>query len=201
MEQLVIVLVFIAIAVGKFLLQKRDDPGGDITPMPPARRPSPRPVSRPQVQQESEEERMRRFMEALGMPATGAAPPRKVVRTTVQVKTRPVISIRRKETPPAPVQEPPPAQAQPPPMTPPAPMEAFPSPVLPAESSFPVTEPEPAEPSQPALPVAPPPVMAARTEPVRPFDIRSLLRSPDSMRAAMVLREIIGPPRGLESYH
>lgn len=152
---------------------------------PPALRPAP----------QSEEERVRRFLEALGMPQGTQPPP--------PVRPRRVVTPSVPQTPPAQkpkvkrswVQPLPPLVTRPEDMGLP-PLESAPPP-LPAvvhlEPPLPVFE----EPSPPPAPVLP----ALRIPAPRPASVLSLgamLRSPASVRRAIILREVLGPPRGLQ---
>ncbi len=189
MEQLVILLVVGVIAFAKWVIEnalKGKDDDGSIDPVPPLPRPR-RPVSEPQ----SEEERMRKFMEALGIPA-GSAPP------------RPVEPRRLKKEPFA--------EKVPPPLVPP-----IPKPVRQPEPTFEVESERPAQPileKKPvevpsirtaagsevvAVPAAPVLVEARNSPDFKTADLLQMLRSPGNVRSAVVLREILGPPRGLQS--
>ena len=142
--------------------------------------PAPRPGA------DAEAERMRKFMEALGLPANQA--PKPVARPAV----------RR-------------AQAAPPPIPRARPLVPAPAPRLPVERLH-VPElrvPEVAEfhtksAEVSAIPMESKPIAApdpyAGTQRQTPVDeMRRLLRSPADIRAAILLREILGPPRGLQS--
>ncbi|MEO6873051.1 MAG: hypothetical protein ABI233_12650 [Chthoniobacterales bacterium] len=142
---------------------------------------------------ESEEERVRRFLEALGAPPGSAPPP--PVRSR-PAPPRPVVSTRP-QTPPNVKRSW--AQPLPPLVTMP---EVQKAPIFPPPASAPLVTPPP------LVPVAPPP--ARRIIPlVRPaafppaprrvaVSLGELLRSADSARQAIVLREVLGPPRGLQ---
>jgi len=208
-EQLVILLIFGAIAAANHFLKKSREgnvPGQRNPGTPVVRPPSYRPVVR--QSEESDEERMRRFMEALGVPVT-SAPPRKIERPVqppqpVQIQqpairrpaseptagtTRP--SVRpRKPVPavPPPVVQPVLIHATHPPLDPatPFPEAAVSSPSVPAT-----------EPSSPPLPGEPKIEVVSSN---LPMNIRAMLRNRDSIRNAILLREIIDSPRGLQSY-
>ena len=145
----------------------------------------------------SEEERVRKFLEALGVPADAPPPPPVRPRT---VTPRPVA------TTPAPTARQPRAPkvrrgwAQPlPPITatPPEPLviEAVPPPELVIPLALPPT---------PSLkPIASPARGAARQMPaaraLTDGSVRTMLRARGNARRAIVLREVLGPPRGLQS--
>lgn len=206
MEQLIFILIFAAIAVANQLLKKsrqaEDTPPPDesrkIRRPPPAYRP-------PARSQESEEERMRKFMEALGVPQT-SIPPRKIVRTvrtsqSPQVPPLPVRPQRAAGTTPAlPVQPGKPVVRDPAADVQPVVIETVRPPEEPAtafpEAAVPVT----AAPME-EVPVAIPASIGkeiANRNPAR--DFRALLLNRDSIRRAILLREILGPPPGLQPY-
>lgn len=181
MEQLIILLIVGAVALAKWYAKKAAGLSED-TPSHRPITPVPSQALRPD-RQESEEERMRKFFEALGVPATTTPPPKVAppARQPRLPKTR-----ARREVPKPAMQEwspTPVTQARPPAIEPlPFPETASlpPSPAA-AEAERPV----------PAMPTA---VTLA------PANIRSMVQSADSIRAAILLREILGPPRGLQSY-
>ena len=166
--------------------------------------------------QESDQERIRRFLEALGQPTSSAPPP--------PVKPRPVVAYE-----PPPPQQPerartvrprnilnplPPLTTVPPPLPrgkiqmprqigPEAP-KSF-TPVAPPPETYQVQE-TTATPTPPSLPLTTPaeayaavtkPVPAAAAAPASSNLIANLLRSPNALRQAVLLREILGPPRSL----
>jgi hypothetical protein len=180
----------------------------DETSTPP---PPPKPPQARRATTESDADRIRKFLEALGQPPTSSPPPPVVPRTDI---------------PPRPV-----APVQPPTVTPRAwglsreqqtkrdisqreisPPEqprhvkfvrpAVPAPVAPAfevhEGALTVDL------EQPAIVKT---RVGAETAAARPIakepdfksDIATLLRSRSGLRAAIILREIFGPPRGLQS--
>ena len=151
--------------------------------------PSPDDRTQPPPQQDpsadSDTERIRRFLEALGAPPGTQPPP--------PVRPRRVVT-------PAPRTPPPKAKpnwAQPlPPLT-----TAPPEPVV-----FEVTPPPPVAavppPPEPAPSLPPPTPSSRKTAPPRLMPVASLgamLRSARTARQAIVLREILGPPRGLQA--
>jgi hypothetical protein len=155
---------------------------------------------------ESEEERVRRFLEALGVPPGTQAPLPVRPRT---ITPRPVATPAARPPPPkvkrSGVYRLPPLVTTPedvslPPLTsaPPAPEPVFMAEAQPAPA--PATPPPlPAELSAP-LPSAP---LARKSQPARPLPLTSLgpiLRSREKIRQAIILREVLGPPRGLEPF-
>ena len=139
---------------------------------------------------ESEEERVRRFLEALGMPAGTQPPP--------PVRQRRVVTPTLPPTPPA--QKPKVkrswAQPLPPLVTTPDELPSAPPP-LPAVTSV-APPPELEEPLTPLPAFVPAIRRAAQSPPVPVASLGAMLRSPASVRRAIVLREVLGPPRGLQ---
>ena len=166
------------IALINWLAKKKEAAGAPPTPQPRA----------PQTDADAESERMRKFMEALGLPSDQA---------------------------PKPIQRPPArrAKAAPPPLprARPVSLDEAPAPRLPVEQlhiaelhtpevpEFHTTSSEisaiPTE--RAAQPVVDP--YAASQGPVPIDELRRLLRSKSEIRSAILLREILGPPRGLQS--
>ena len=176
MNDIVVFLVLAGIAlVFKWLGTDREKPTS--TNQSPAA-PRPRPVNRAPA--ESEAERVRRFLEALGAPP-GSNPPEPVRPLPAPmppvVSTRPA-RVKRNWAQPLPPLVTMPELETPPPPLPPA---ALPPPLPVAGAARPFVRPTP----RPSL--APPPALS----------LGELLRSPASARQAIVLREVFGPPRGL----
>lgn len=215
----------IAAVIGliSWLTKKGDSSSEDQSPSPKFPRPTVTPT--PRAPQQSDDERVRKFLEALGVPADKQPPP----------------PIQRKATPPA--------QREPPPLIRPAmaPLTkrevSKPQPIPPAIPK--ATPPPRAAPSweersldeegEPTLPVAqihlpelsthavpefvtessqvsaipfkaavsgePDAYGAAVEEGVRPAAarVRALLGTPADLRAAIILREILGPAPGLQT--
>jgi hypothetical protein len=155
----------------------------------------------------SEQEKLRKFLEALGVPS-GQAPP---------------------SQPPRPVQPMPPPRPEPPPRTvvpTPRPVIVAPRPVRSPVRPMPVprpvarpVEPEPAESRDPGhLETAsqemmraayhdptmvphtvstPPALLIERPTPPVIAALKEAMRTPESLRAAVLVREVLGPPVGL----
>jgi hypothetical protein len=157
---------------------------GDEGRQPPTSR---QPTTRAK-REETEEERVRKFMEALGVPPA-EAPPRRVTSPARKAPTEARRGAQRRVVQkPAYVPQPAPR----------------PAPVAPAVEP----EPEPVE-RQEAASFAEPSQMPGKLKPVttavparspRSFDLKNLLASADSIRSAVILREVLGPPRGLQSH-
>ena len=189
-------LLLVAVAVlFQFLAKIAAKKGKDQTKQTTTPR-TPTPMRRPPT--ESDEDRIRKLLEALGQPPTSRPPPPVVPRTDVpprpvapvQPPISPLSQVRReksrkreiiaKEIPPPPtVREK---------MVPPAfevqegQLPSAPSPIFkaPAETYAGVT-----------------PIIAKAEGPRA--DVATLLASTSGLRGAIILREILGPPRGLRT--
>lgn len=170
---------------------------------------TPRPIQR--APRESDADRIRKFLEALGQPPSSTPPP--PVRPRTDVPPRPV----------APVQPPPVltpmwgsprekqqkrdiTQAESRPSEPPRRFQETVAPPVPVgvASPFEIHEAFPVEIQQPAIPRGSVEVYTGgtQTEAKRAdtkMDIVTLLASKSTLRQAILLREILGTPRGLQS--
>lgn len=234
MDQLIPVLIFAALAFGKWLFDRaQESGGGEPGEMPPpASRPQQR-INRPRSstglpEGESEEEKMRRFMEALGLPPESAPP-----RPSASTPRRPEPVRRtpdRSKLPPSPpiVNDPartrrwmggpsaPRTPSTPPPFAaPPVQPATMAQPAAPVSESAPAMEvaavsqgvnvglEQPSKARQRAASEA----RAARGS--RPANagavsgpasaLREQLRTPAALRNAILLKEILGAPKGLQS--
>ena len=137
---------------------------------------------------QSEEERIRRFLEALGQPP-GTKPPPKVapkrwVPPTVFSPLPPLTT-----TPPPLPAEPAPGSVSPAP--PPLPMaERIFKPAIVQEAEFEVRD--------VAMQTSSEPSAYSRPVEAAPSSMRLKLASPQGLRDAIILREIFGPPRSLQ---
>jgi hypothetical protein len=134
---------------------------------------------------QTEEERVRRFLEALGQPP-GTTPPKVVTR---QRQMRPDL-----------VSPLPPLKTKPPPLPqvvaapPPLPFGTAPViQIMAREMAFEVRD----VPRQTSSEPAPTQTLSARPA---PFNPRVKLGTPQDLRTAIVLREIFGPPRSLQPF-
>lgn len=165
----------------------------------------PRPVQR--TPQESDADRIRKFLEALGQPPSSTPPPPVLPRTDVPIR------------PLAPVKPPPVMTApwgssrqrreksgdQKASKQPARPQETVPPPVpTPLASGFEVHEALPVELQQPLSITAPvesyasqKPSGVAKGADFK-MDIATLLASKATLREVILLREVLGPPRGLQ---
>jgi hypothetical protein len=189
MNDTVIFLVLAGIAViFKWLSQGSGEAKkpGPPTPNEPIRRAPP----------ESEEERVRRFLEALGVPS-GSQPPPPVRPWTVTPRPStagpPPRKIKRSWAQPLPPLVTTPEEISPPLIPEPvfveipsAPVAATP-PLLSAEAVLPLSSKRPSP--RPKL-----------TRALPATSLGPILGSREKIRQAIILREILGPPRGLEPF-
>src|SRR5947199_1393722 len=175
------------------------------------RQPPPQPPQTPQpirrIQPKTDEERVREFLEALGQPAGAAPPPKAQPRT--QIPPRPLAPVQ----PPASIR---PfakpvfrtwkeqareivALQQPTKAAPPESRRVVVSPPVPAEANEPGTWIEQAQTAAGTK------MSIARTDDQPSVRAsadaiwKKALRSPNAARTAIILREIFGPPRGVQS--
>ena len=182
---LIIILIVVA-GILRWLYEKsqasKDEPQRPDVPERPIPRAAPN----------SEEERIRRFLEALGQP-TVAPPPPKVVPPKPQTPRRTVL-------PQPTLHRLPPLTTAPPPLPPPIPEIA--------RATMPLVEQRVFQPTiarEPTFEVQD--LGVESLEDLSPEGRRAAARqqalipdltSPQSLRSAIVLREIFGPPRGLQ---
>jgi hypothetical protein len=178
---------------------------------PPQRPPSPPEIPQPiqRMRPKTDEERVREFLEALGQPA-GAPPPPKIQPRT-QIPPRPLgpvqppVSMRHFAKPEIRSWR---EQAkeivvlqQPAETAPPEIKRVVVPPPVPAEANEPGAWIEQAQ----AQTAAPTKIAIARTDDQPSVRAsadtvwKQTLRSPDAARTAIILREIFGPPRGVQS--
>jgi hypothetical protein len=198
LDNLFPLLVIAIVALFRWLSRKGDQTKKET--------PQPRSPSRPSAprHQESDEEQVRRFLEALGQPVSSTPPPK--------VSPRPLISERATK----------PQSARP--LVAPLPPVTTVPPEVPSPPSLPVILPEE---SPSTAPLAPTPVLArtrtirtpvlprAQVETALPLsdpglfpetaakppgysEIMTLLKSQRGLRDAIILREVFGPPRSLQ---
>src|SRR4029077_15476990 len=168
------------------------------TPPPRARKPIPR------ASTESDQERIRKFLEALGQPPVSRPPPPALPRTDVpprplapvQPPLAPIWQLTRAERRKPDITL---GEGPPPERTKPA-EETFP-PAITRVPAFEVHE-EPPQVEPPPAIKTPVEAYAAATRPISKgegfkADIATMLASKPSLREAIILREILGSPRGL----
>lgn len=191
----IFILLLVVAGLFRWLAQRAEEKRKNAEPrieLPEIRREAARPAA-----DDTEEERVRRFMEALGRP-TGAAPPPKVVPRNL-ARPRPAVIL-----PPLIPKVPPPETApssteKPIAVLPPAaPAFAKPMRVREREAAlFEVAHVQPA-PLRPSAPGAPAPGLTS-SRGALPESTVERLASPRALREAIILREIFGPPRSLQS--
>ncbi|MEI6350220.1 MAG: hypothetical protein WCP06_03840 [Verrucomicrobiota bacterium] len=234
MDQLILALVVGVFAFAKWLIEHRgnaeEQPGANPAGQGEGRQPAQRrPV--PPAGNESEEEQMRRFLEALGLPQ-GSAPELPKPRPAAEAKPEPQnqfepIAPKPPRTGPPPAARTPARQwtqrARPirkqiaPPAESVAPVQPLPKTastdtVMPAMevASIPeltfaspesyIHELKPAASQPPVGAPALPETSEYRTgEAQTPGFFHLRLRDPDALRQAIILREILGPPKALQS--
>jgi hypothetical protein len=135
---------------------------------------------------QTEEERIRRFLEALGQPAGSAPPPKVAPKRETRPRVFPTLPPLTAAPPPLPVPPTPAVQAPPP-----LPIRRVFTPAPVQEAGFEVRD-LGAQTSGDTVPGA----RSAAVE-QRSFSVR--LRSPQGLRDAIILREIFGPPRSLQA--
>jgi hypothetical protein len=191
-------LLFVAIAIFFQILTRAATKAGRrpgdtkrrSTSPPQTQRPAPRGPD------ETDEERIRKFLEALGQPTTSKPPPPVAPRT--DIPPRPVAPVR---PPIAPFVELPRKIRLPGQIPPTREARTF----RPRVAEAPVFEVR-----QGPSPLEPPPIIktaaeayATATQPIAQsveakIDVATLLRSTSGLRDAIILREIFGPPRSLQ---
>ena len=189
-ENLLFILLIAMAALLRLLATKAGE--AKKRPLKSDQRPTPTPqVSQPirRASVESDQERIRKFLEALGQPTTAKPPPPIVPRTDV---------------PPRPV-----APVQPPPIPTARNVLTRRKKQIVAPTKFPAPAPTFEHHETPSAHELPASIMS----PVEPYaidteskikvtrtgtDIATLLRSPRGLRSAIILREIFGPPRSLQ---
>ena len=200
LEQLVFFVIFGAVGIANMLMRKEG--AKKDTRRPPISGGSTGPrnqgdwqQSQPQrqAQQTMEDERLRKFMEALGVPSD-APPPRKISRPPPQPVTARALPqrvppvVKRQAPPPRPVVAPARARAE----------SAYQTETVGRTQAAKIDY-EIHEIQVPvAAAVSAASVPGTTAAPLPTVDFRSLLRSPSSVRTAMVLKEILGPPRALQ---
>jgi hypothetical protein len=165
---------------------------------------TPRPIQR--APRESDADRIRKFLEALGQPPSSTPPPPVLPRTDIPprrlapVQPPPVIPgawrlprERQRKTDVTQKESPPPVE-----------QIVLPPVAAPAAPAFEIYEALPVELEEPPTVKMPVEDYAAATRPAAKTarvktDIATLLVSKSSLREAILLREILGPPRGLQT--
>ena len=219
MDQIIVLVLVGALALGKWLFEnagkfqsgESDDSAPDRSQRNTGVPRNPRPIAGAAPRWENEEEKMRRFMEALGLPPQEGVPP-------------PVRKPKRIGQPAPVVKAQPQSQPQPRPQSVrpqiSRPLETGgPLPTLPKTASVGETAPSMEVTSIPQMTFASPeqamqstaaeisaaaklagrPSPQKRQMPAVQAALREQLRDPASLRKAILLREILGVPKGLQS--
>lgn len=199
-ENLLFLLLVAVAALFQFLAKTAGKAGKNQTKRTSTSQ-TPSPIAR--TPGETDEDRIRKLLEALGQPPTSKPPPPVVPRTDipphplapVQPPLSPVAQLRREKsrkreiTPTGKV----------PPITSPPRLEKIVTPKATASPAFEIYG--------ETSPIGPPPIISmvadetqtsVKTQAFR-TDITMLLASTSGLRDAIILREILGPPRGLQS--
>jgi hypothetical protein len=181
-----ILFQLLSAAAAKKRKQQRDDP----------RRKSPSRTSRPLTAEleETDEDRVRKFLEALGQPTTSKPPPPAAPRPTYQkpiVVERKEPEVLRRRWVPTGL---PPLTTRPPDL----PTEtAEATPVVRNRESLRV-RPKVTEAPVFEVHAGPPQPVESATAAAEPRDLSNMLRSASGLRDAIILREIFGPPRSMQ---
>jgi hypothetical protein len=201
LENLLFLLLLVVGGLFQLLgrLARKTNTGDETKPAPKSRPAAPRPIPRAPVA--SDEERIRKFLEALGQPA-GSPPPSPVAPRPTYRKPFVIPHV-------APGASPLPPLVTRPPDIPPQ---------IPAETVAPVAEQRQMRPplpeplfqvheakalSEPVAVVSDATLSEAKTQPQttvpQSIDAKTLLRSTLRLRDAIIVREILGPPRALQA--
>lgn len=178
----IILIIVVAAALLRWLSQKSDsgkpDPERPTVPDQPIPRGG---------ETQTEEERIRRFLEALGQPPGSKPPPKVASKRETQPRIFPKLPPLTTAPPPLPTSQTP-AASPPPPL--PIQRRVF-TPAVVQEHGFEVRD-LGAQASSDL-------VLDARRTTAEPQSFLFKLRSTQDLRSAIVLREIFGPPRSLQA--
>jgi hypothetical protein len=209
-QNIIFIIIAAIIGISRLIAKISEESKKQKRPPQPPRAPGPRPEYTQPIQRtqpKSDADRIREFLEALGQPA-GTAPPPKVQPRT-QIPSRPL----------APVQPPTSTRPFPRPgfrtwkeqvkeivvlQRPAKPVPVVVPPAVPAEANAPgawiAQEQAQATPARTKIAVPIPTDPSAPRATTAETLWKQILRSPDSVRTAVILREIFGPPRGLQQF-
>jgi hypothetical protein len=201
-------LLFLLFVVGAFLFQlltrvaSKTSKNADESQRRPASRPqTPPPI--PRAPAETDEERIRKFLEALGQPTTSKPPPPVMPRPTYQKPViLPHVGPFASPLPPLTTRPPDlPRKIGLPGQLPPTDKAKTSTSKIAEPSTFEAYEGPPSE-SPPAIEVPAEAYAIAARPALKPeqskTDIAVLLTSTSGLRNAIILREIFGPPRSLQ---
>jgi hypothetical protein len=210
-DSLVFLLLVGAAALMRFLASKANRPSEDDETPPPGRE-TPPPLARPDPQ--TDEERIRKFLEALGQPTSSKPPPAVKPRALPQFQQPEAQNAERSARRRTVINPLPPLTTVPPevprrvtlPRAMPAPQQSksVKPPATVETTVFEVEQgavaPASAAPARTMADLVEAFNIASQPTPiVRPkSDVVSLLKTPEGLRQAIILREIFGPPRSLQ---
>ena len=193
----IVILIIIVAALLRWLAQRAGPTDSD------QRKSSDEPIPR-RGETQSEEERIRRFLEALGQPTTSTPPPKVTRRSEIPKRVvKPQVPRASFPLPPL-TTAPPPLVTTPPPIPSfsPSSVQVFPPPAPPVEPQR-IKPPAPLERSFEVRDLsAQSPTDPSWTDQPSATDRRSFLlklASTQDLRRAIVLREVFGPPRSLQA--
>jgi len=152
--------------------------------------------------EQTDEERIRQFLEALGQP-TSAKPPPKIIRRTmpevrgVFPRVPPIVGPRLEKKPYPTLTTVPSAEVTAMPSPPPIAQPPAPAPPLTRAAIF-ASETSAYQVHTSAVPAPTDRTITKETRPMLP-SLGALLRSSDGLRQAVILREVFGPPRSLQA--
>ena len=153
--------------------------------------------------EQTDEERIRRFLEALGQP-TSAKPPPKIIRRTMPETRRvfprvpPIVEPRLEKKPYPTLTTVPPAEVTATPSPPPIAQPSASVRPMTRAAIFSSETSAYAVHTSAAVPASTDPTITKETRPTLP-SLGALLRSSDGLRQAVILREVFGPPRSLQA--
>lgn len=188
----------------RFLAKKAGNSADENeAPLPRVQNPPPL----PRTESQTDEERIRKFLEALGQPTSSQPPtpvkPRPVAPPGMKTQRRQMQETARAARRRNVISPLPPLTTVPPPA---APRRV----TLPRQMTVPpVYEVQGTEESAVPAASAPPIINPVEAYAIAPFsspmggsklELMSLLRSPETLRQAIILREIFGPPRSLQPF-
>jgi hypothetical protein len=178
----IVLIIVVVVALLRWLSQKSDaaksDPERPVVPDQPIPRGG---------ETQTEEERVRRFLEALGQPAGSAPPPKVAPKRETRPRIFPTLPPLTTAPPPLPA-APTPVTQKPPPFS--VQRRVF-TPAVVQDPGFEVRDLS-AQASSDLVP-------SARVATAGQLGFLLKLRSAEGLRDAIVLREIFGPPRSLQT--
>jgi hypothetical protein len=153
--------------------------------------------------EQTDEERIRQFLEALGQPTSAKPPPRITRRPMPEVRrvfprVPPIVEPRLEKKPYPTLTTVPPAEVTAMPSPPPIAQPPAPAPPVTRAAIFASEISAYQVHTSAAVPASTDPTITKETRPMLP-SLSALLRSPAGLRQAVILREVFGPPRSLQA--